>query len=506
MTDAVASLFDTVATSYGLNLIGIIPSVFTVFFSTRIFAPDVMGQLSLIVVVAAFIQTVGFQWLSSALIRFGREEYIQTGGVRQTFQVRMILLAVILLASLLGFGGLYLLARELLLVRIGLSGRLLWTVPLFLILGIVAGELTGYLRVFDKYVHLAAASLAGQLFQVVAMFLLYRYLGVAGIDWLIVLSVGGAASQILYMMLRLKWKNFRPGASTPELGSVLGSTVSYSRPAIATFLLNCLYKPLEYYLILQFASIAAIGLYSTANSMNGVFVQFVSLFPNLMFPIMLGFKTAGKKEVVKRYYQRVTPQLTLLFALCVSVALICLPPVIQVLLSERYHPAIGAFLILAYGEIPHMAYALESIYSAMYDKLIQTFWATVVQYIFQFAAYFYLIPRIGIEGAAWGWVAAYLASAVVLTYYISEEFGVSLRPYLAIALSSLLGLGALFVARSGIHLILQLVILTVIVTTALVAVKAAKIFERQDADLLMTTGIPRLLRTPLRFAYRILGA
>ncbi len=501
----VSRLFTTVATSYGLGLVGILPSIITVYFSTRVFAPQVFGQLALIATTASLIQSVGFTWLSSALIRFGREEYVRSGGVHQTFRIRLILLSVIWLVAFFAFGALYIFARGLLTLRLGLSGRFLWAVPLFLTLWIFNAELTGYLTVFGRYVRVAAASLAGQLFQATALALLFWNLGTAGIDWLILLSFGGALSQSLYLMLWLKWEDFRLGANTIDRRNTLYGTVRYSSSAIAISILGYIHSPIEYYLILYFLSVAAVGLFSTANSMNAVFVQLVMLFPTLMFPILQGLKTDGKLEVLHRYFHRIVPQLTVLFALGVSIALVVLPPAIRHLLNERYHPAIGALLILACAEIPHMTTALESVYSAVYDKLSQNVWVTSLQYVFQLTFYFFLIPRIGIEGVAWGSFAAYLASSFLLNYYVSQEFGFLFGANFAVALSAALGLGALLLARSEIPFIIQLLALLAMVISTCAAIKVAKLFESRDVELLMATGIPSFLKVPLRTLYHLLS-
>ncbi|MGD0176804.1 MAG: polysaccharide biosynthesis C-terminal domain-containing protein [Candidatus Bathyarchaeia archaeon] len=501
----ISTLFTTVAASYGMNLIGILPSVFTVYFSTRVFAPDVTGQLALITTAALFLQSLGFNWLSSALIRFGKEEYVQAGGVRRTFRVRLILLSLIWGATALAFGGFYIFGHNILAVRIGLSGRILWAVPLFLTLWVLGNEVNSYLRVFGKYTQVATAGLISQLFQVGALYLLYKYVHVAGIDWLIALSVGGSVAQSLFLALWLRRDNFRQGLPTANIRNELDRTVRYSSPAIPTSVLSYIYNPIEFYLILYFVSVAAVGLFNTANSMNTIFVQFVMLFPNLMFPILQGLKSMGRADALRKYFHRIVPQLTILFALAVSISIVCLPPIVRILLSQRYYPAIGAFLILAYGEIAHMPTALQSIYSGIYDKLKQSFWVTVVQYAFELSCYFILIPRIGIEGAAWGWVAAYLASSFLLNHYVAQEFGFSLGANLSVILSVAIGLGALLLARSGIPFVLQFGALLVMVISTCVAVKFAKLFKLEDMDLLIRTGIPGLLKVPLRFLYRVLG-
>jgi O-antigen/teichoic acid export membrane protein len=500
----ISTLFGTVAATYGLSLAGIAPSLVITYFSTRLFAPEIVGQFGLISMVASLVQSIGFVWLSNALIRFGREEYIQTGGVRQTFRVRLILLSAIWLATLLGFAMLYYFAHDLLSTWTGLSGQYLWTVPLFITLGVLGAELSGYLRVFGKYTQLAGATLVNQVFYVVVLIPLYTYLGAGGIGWLIALAIGGYLSQWLYLLLWLKQDDFRLGIK-PGAKDALLRTVTYSVPAIGTSVLSYVYRPIELSLIRQFVSIGAVGLFDTASHLNTVLSRFVMSFSNLMFPILQGLRATGNSEMMCRYYQKVVPQVTVLFALFVSGCLVCIPRLVLLLLGEQYHPAIGAFLILAYGEIPHMTTALQSSFSAVYDRTIQAFWVLVLQYFFALGCYFVLIPRIGIEGAAWGWASAYLASAFLLTHYVSREFGAYRRAYLAVGLSAILGMLALFLAESGMPFIMRLLALLGMTIAAVIVSKKARLFDRQDVKLLLATGIPKFLHAPLQFAYRILG-
>lgn len=500
----ISALFHTVVASYGMRVGEMILAVFTVYFSTRLFDPEVYGQMNMISMVAGIIQAFGFGWLGSALIRFGKEEYIQTGGVRQTFRVRFILLSAIWVVSVFIFTLFYFVAQGYLEAWIGLPNPFMWVILLLLILTVLSTELKGYLNVFGKYTQLAGADLSGQIVKLGAVVLLYLHYGVSGIGGLIALTVGGMIAQLLYLSAWLKRDNFYLGR-TAGLQDPLRRAVGYSLPALGTSIMGYIYSPIEIFLIRYFVSIKAVGLFSTANSLNRIFASFVTSFPGLTFPILQGLKANGNQEAMRRYYQRVVPQATVLFAPFIGLCLICLPPILKFFLNERYHPAIGAFLILIYGEIPHLPTALQSSYSYIYDKVSQTIWVMSFQYVFELGCYFFLIPRIGIEGAAWGWVAAYLASSVLLTYYVSQEFGACLQSYFAIGLSTLIGIGALLLVGSQIHFELQLLILCGLIIAAGMATKALKLFESRDVELLFSIGMPKFLHRPLRFIYEVLG-
>jgi len=500
----ISALFNTVLASYGFGLSGGLVATFSTYFSTRLFTPEVYGQLSMVSMAAGIIQAVGFVWLGSALIRFGKDEYIETGGVRQTFQVRLILLGVIGFAALLLFTSSYFFARDYLATWIGMSGRILWIIPLLLLLTVLSSELSGYLNVFGKYMQLAGSDLSSQIVKLAAVILLYIHYGAAGIGWLIALTICGMVAQLSYLSAWVKKDCFHLGKTT-GIQEPLRRTIHYSMPALGTSILGYIYSPIEIFLIRYFVSIKAVGLFSMANALNRIFGNFVMLLPGLTFPILQGLKGTGNSEAMRRYYQRIVPQATILFAPFIAMCLICMPSIMKFFLNERYHPAIGALLILTYAEIPHLPTALQSSYSYIYDKVSQTFWVMLLQYVFELACYFILIPRVGIEGAAWGWVAAYLASAVLLTHYVSHEFGVSLRAYVAIALSALLGMGALLLVWSRVPFGLQLIAMSGLIIAAGLVVKVVKLFDRQDMELVVAIGVPRVLHPPLRGLYRILG-
>lgn len=499
----VSGLFHTVVASYGLGLAGMLLATLTAYFSTRIFAPEVYGQLNMISMGAGVIQAVGFVWLNSALIRFGKEEYIHTGGVYLTFRVRKILLSVIGLMSLFLFALFYFFLHDSLASWMGVYGNILWVIPLFCILTVLLNELKGYLYVFGKYTQLAGGDLLSQCVRFLASFLLYFYYGPCGIGWLIALTVGIVVAQHLYMLAWLERDRFSFG-STIGLQDALRRTIHYSFPAVGTSIIGYIYNPIEIFIIRYFVSIKAVGLFSMAKSLNSIFGGFVMLFPGLTFPILQGLKATHNRDAVQRYYQRVVPQVTILFAIFISLCLISLPPILRLFLNENYHPAIGAFLILALAEIPHLPTALQSSFSQIFDKMSQTLWVMLFQYLFELGCYFILIPQIGIEGAAWGWFAAYFASAILLTYYIAQEFGVSFSSYYAIGISSLLGVGALLLVGSGICFEYQiLTFLGMIVVTGMLT-KALKLFNRQDAELLIRIGVPRFFHPSLRIIYQIL--
>jgi len=500
----ISTLFHTVVASYGMRLGEMILAVIAVYFSTRLFDPEVYGQMNMISMVAGIIQAFGFGWLGSVLIRFGKEEYVQTGGVRQTFRVRLILLTAIWVVSVFIFTLFYFIAKGYLEAWMGLPSRLMWVILLLVILTVLSNELRGYLNVFGKYTQLAGGDLSSQIVKLGAVVVLYLHYGVSGIGGLIALTVGGVVAQLLYSSAWLKRDNFYLGR-TSGLRDPLRRTIGYSLPALGTSIMSYIYSPIEIFLIRHFVSIKAVGLFSTANSLNRIFASFVMLFPGLTFPILQGLKANGNQEAMRRYYQRVVPQATVLFAPLIGLCVICLPPIMKMFLNERYHPAIGAFLILIYGEIPHLPTALQSSYSYIYDKVSQTIWVMSLQYVFELGCYFVLIPRIGIEGAAWGWVAAYFASSLLLTYYVSQEFGACLQSYFSIGLSALIGMGALLLVWSQIYVGFQLLIMCGFIIITGMATKASKLFESRDVELLFSIGMPKFLHRPLRFIYEVLG-
>jgi O-antigen/teichoic acid export membrane protein len=500
----VSTLFSTFAISYVLRLGEILMATLVTYFSTRLFVPEIYGQLSMITMAVGIIQAVGFGWLGSALIRFGKEEYIQTGGVCQTFRIRLILLLGIWLTVLIVFASFYFLMHGYLATWIGLSSPILWVIPLLLTLTVLSNELKGYLSIFGKYIPLGGAELVNQIVKVLIVVLLYLYFRASGIGWLLFLIASGIAIQSLYLFAWLERRSFY--LENPfGLQTSIRRTVHYSMPAVGTSIMSYIYKPIEIFLIRHFVSMNAVGLFSMAYSLSIIFSSFVMLFPNLTFPILQGIKATDNREAMRRYYQNVVPQMTILFAFFTSACLPCLPFILKSFLHESYHPAIGALVILAYSEIIHFPTALQSSYSYIYDKMSQALWVMLLQYAFQIPCYLLLIPRIGIEGAAWSWVASNLASTVLLTYYVSQEFGVSFRSYLAIGVSAWVGMASLFLVWSEVPFGFQVVTMLGIVITAALLTKLVKLFDRRDAELLLTIGVPKSFYMPLKAIYHALG-
>jgi O-antigen/teichoic acid export membrane protein len=500
----VSTLFSTFVISYVMRLGEILIATLVTYFSTRLFVPEVYGQLSMITIAVGIFHALGFGWLGTALIRFGKEEYIQTGSVCQTFKVRLILLSGIWLAVLIIFASFYFLMHGNLATWIGLSSPILWVIPFLLTLTVLSNELKGYLSVFGKYIPLGGAELVNQIVKVLIVVLLYIYFRTSGIGWLLFLTASGIVIQSLYLFFWLERRSFYLENSF-GLRASIRRTVRYSMPAVGTSTMSYVYKPIEIFLIRHFVSMNGVGLFSMAYSLSIIFSSFVMLFPNLTFPILQGIKASENREAMRRYYQNVVPQMTILFAFFTSMCLPCLPFILKSFLHESYHPAIGALLLLAYSEIIHFPTALQSSYSYIYDKMSQALWVMLLQYAFQIPCYLLLIPRIGIEGAAWSWVASNLASSLLLTHYVSQEFGVSLRSYLAIGVSVLVGISSLFLIWSEVPFGLQVVIMLGIVMIAALLTKLVKLFDRRDAELLLTVGVPKSFQAPLRAIYHALG-
>jgi O-antigen/teichoic acid export membrane protein len=504
MKAEVSGLFSTFVISYLMRLGEILIATLATYFATRLFVPEVYGQLAMIVMVVGIIQTVGFGWLGNALIRFGKEEYIQTGGVCQIFKARLTLLSVIWFTVIVLFALCYFFMQDQLASWIGLSSRILWVIPFLLTLTVLSNEMKGYLSIFGKYRQLSGAELVNQIVRVFIIVVLYISFGMSRIGWLLFLTASGMAIQSLYLFIWLERRSFH--CESPfGLRDSIRRIVHYSIPAMGTSLISYIYKPIEIFLIRHFVSIDAVGLFSMAYSLSIIFSSFVMLFPNLTFPILQGIKATDNREVMRRYYQNVVPQITVLFAIFTSFCLLFLPFILKSFLHESYHPAIGTLLILVYSEVMHFPTALQSFYSYIYDKMSQTLWVMLLQYAFQIPCYFLLIPRIGIEGAAWSWVASNVASTVLLTYYVSREFGVSMRSYLAILLSAWVGIGALLIIWSKTALEVQVITMFGIVIITVLLTKLIKLFDRRDAELLVAIGMPKFLYIPVKAIYHTLG-
>lgn len=439
---------------------------------TRLLAPEEYGRYALVVAGVGFFNAVFFQWLRLSLLRF----------LPAHLENPRVLLSTILF----GFSALALFTGG-----VGLVLAWFWPDTIWRGLILLAVPLLWAQAWFELNLELARSRLQpvryGLMNGVKAVSALG--FGVLAVLWglgahgpLIGLLVGMVLSAFFWG--RAEWKGVLPKASRPLLGELL----RYGLPLTATFALGFVVSTSDRFLIAYFLGTEAAGMYAVSydlvqNSL-GFLMQTMMLAG---FPLVLrDYHTTSLEATQKSLRDSTLLVLGLGIPGTVGIALLA-PNIAHTVFGTAYSgPAasvlpIVAYAILTYGVLEFYYNRAFWIAKSSGGILWVMVWAAVVNVSLNLL----LIPTLGMVGAAYSTLLAYISASAVSARVSRKVFPLpSLAPDVyKVILASLIMVAALWFTRqwSGLFAFLTQVFLGAGVYFAAIAVLAVLQWSRVSA-------------------------
>jgi O-antigen/teichoic acid export membrane protein len=183
-----------------------------------------------------------------------------------------------------------------------------------------------------------------------------------------------------------------------------------------------------------------LGVYSVATQINGVFLQIPTLANTLLLPLFVTLSREDRTGELKKFFDRILPSLTLLWGMACTVFAFAAAFAVPVLFKAEFAASVVPLWVL----IVSTAVALPSLlgYQAFAHSISATYislWAVTAAAVVKVALNFALVSEIGIVGAAWSTVAACGVAVVVSGILLRRRIAIGLGRTLAAMLPALTG-------------------------------------------------------------------
>jgi O-antigen/teichoic acid export membrane protein len=379
----------------------------SVWLITRKLGSEGYGGIIAFVAASQLVQ-IFLNWSSTALARFGIEEFVETGKITRSFWSR----SVIFIPNLL----LILAVSAFWLPPIGrwlkIPEPAMWLITVHLVATAVWLHIQFGLQ-GAKMLRLQGAMLAverGLTFLGVLLLVFFQRMTLENTLWCyilppLLLSIAGA------FILR-RFVEMRGFVDMAQCRKIL----TYSLPLIPFAIVGYLStSQLDAFFITRYLSTRDLGIYAVAAQINGMVLQLPIMATSILMSLFVSLRTGQQDETTARFFRHILPTLSFGWGLlCVTAGLVgsFLVPLVFGAEFAGAGLALAILLTASAATAPSMfGYAAYShAISATYISAVAATAAALVNVVFNFL----LIPRFGLAGCA----AASLFSAIALNFIV----------------------------------------------------------------------------------------
>jgi len=412
------------------------------------------------IIAASQVAQVFVNWTSYSVVRFGVDEFIETGKIARAFWVRLIILTV-------NFGFVAVLSS-------------LWFPPLANWLKLPPGFrwiVVLHFAITAFWIHVQSA-LQGVKMPRVNGFLMMveRLIIFAGLmSLLIAKSLTGTATIWCYIVapaamatigvFRLRHFIFARFEIDREF---IRKVVLYSLPLAPMALVGYFSGSyLDAIFVSGMLSTRDLGIYSVATQFNGIIFQLPTIANSLLTPLFITLTVERESQRIDRFFMDVMPTATLVWGFVCILAATIGGIAIPIFFGAEFSAAVLPFWILlaasSIGVPVLIGYAaLSNAVSATYISMYAAVFAALANVLFDVL----LIPKYGLVGCAAATVIAFAVSVMTFSYLVRRKTNVPLSwlpaAFLPIAASSVIFVisgSGLFAFGSGATVTLLLVVI-----------------------------------------------
>lgn len=394
------------------------------------------------IIAASQVAQVFVNWTSTAVVRFGVDEFIDTEKISRTFWVRLIVLAVnlivVVLISRLWFPTLA--------DWLKLSPETFWLV-------------IAHFAVTVIWIHVQMSLQAAKLPRIQGLLqMIERLLIFAGIFALTAAAnlkpfeamlcyIIAPAAMIFAGLFKLRhFLSVRFDIDRAFVRKVF----AYSIPLLPFSLVG--YFSGSYadaIFVSKFLSTHDLGIYSVATQINGIALQLPTLANTLLFPLFVTMQRETENQRSLNYFRNILPTLTLLWGLACTVLAFAAFFAIPVFFRGEFQAATPPLWILLVASTIWIPVAigyspLSNATSTTYISMI----AAVLAAITNITANFILIPRYGLVGCAAATAVAFFVSAAAFAVLIRRNMKLPLSWTFAAIVPCIAGTASFCISQS----------------------------------------------------------
>jgi O-antigen/teichoic acid export membrane protein len=388
---------------------------------TRVLTTEQMGMYSLFFMVVSLALVVGLNWTETSIVRHGREEYVISGKVNQSFWARMyIFVPVIIVFTLL-----FVIFSKQITSYIGIDQRL---IILLIVVFLLNGLLNFINRLYqstDRMKRSAYILLSQKVFYLICLALIYFNVFRTSLTAILILINVSFLLAIIVNIVTFDFGKIMPRVLNKEY---LKRIWIYSWPQLIGFPGIYIVNYIDLFVIKRFMTLSDVGVYDIAYAGFTNIAAFIMLMSTVFFPLIVEYRAKKKFGMIKKHVKN-TPVFVLAWIVLVVIGLIVSKYIFPLLFSSKYVASVPAFNVLLIASIFYfVSIYLLPIVNA-FDLIIYSQIFNLVKAGINIAGDFILVPKMGIIGAAYATMISYfvamLLSIMLLIIKRKKIFGVS---------------------------------------------------------------------------------
>jgi len=405
--------------SDGLNLLGgkvgaSVISIVNIMVLTRLLTTEEMGVYSLFMMMVNLALVLGLTWSDGSLVRFGREEYLETDkqSINDAFWIKLLLF----LAGSVIFSVIFLVFSEDISAYIGIYR---WQVVLIISAFLLNGLMSFLGALFRSVDHMKKAAYVltlQKLLYLIGLSSLYLFEFSNNTLIFVLLNV----SFLLAIIYNLKNLNVKIISKYHFNKDKFCKMWTFSWPiligASGLYIINYV----DLFVIKLYMSNKEVGIYSVAYSGFMSICGVIILMQMLFMPLIVEYKHKGQFELIARYINNIY-LFILAWAVIAAVGISISSTLIPILFTDNYIAAVHPFDILLVSSIFYFStVCLMPIVSA-FDLMLYYQAINLIRSLVNVGGDFYLVPEMGIDGAAYATLLSFITGSILSAILIMRN-------------------------------------------------------------------------------------
>jgi O-antigen/teichoic acid export membrane protein len=382
--------------------------------------PETFGQYALFQSVVSAAALFFVSWPNSALLRFGREEWVRDGRVGITFGARALLFAgctmlAVALAWLFDSRlRTFLHVEQSPFMWIALAIVVVPAAELAIYVNQAVGrtEVYGYSPVITRVGFLAGVLLI----PLLALHATWTYLAI----WMIASTAAAAVFSFATMPVA-SWSGFR--VRSPTVLALLKYSWTLPFAAVSTYVVNWI----DMWVIRAIRGVGSVGVYGWAYQITAIAGLAFAPIAVVLTPRVIDARLKHDDARIGRYVDSILPAATALAAI-IGVLLVLVFPALRSVASPAYAAAYPVILILLaalpFQLIAYLVTPLANAYERLLPRIVLVSAAVALT---NTLGDLVLVPRLGISGAAVATTLAFTLAGLLMVVVVRRE-GLSFGP------------------------------------------------------------------------------
>ncbi|MBI3635425.1 MAG: lipopolysaccharide biosynthesis protein, partial [Candidatus Rokubacteria bacterium] len=397
---SVASYVSSVAGNYAFLVLSFGISIYL----TRTLGPEGFGRLTLVLAVAQTVSLFACFWTQAGFLRHGTEELARSGNLRRVFWARMLVASVPLAGFLLlGWPLRHLVARFHGVADVGYAALATYLVALF-----VAQTLQVMYQARGR-AGLYAFVQAGERALVLAGLLLYGLTAAPGQAAVLALYVAASLAASVAAAALVDRHDVVPVGTT---GPTVRRFAVFSWPILLGVFGSYLTSNwLDVVVHRHFLGSEAVGQFALAYQLMGAVQQVPMVSFPVVVPYLVAAHVAGRVDTIDTYLERVVPHAVFGMVALLSAGIVIGPLVIVPVFGAGFAAAARALPVLLFAVGWYCVFIAYIPLLNLRERTRAMLVASLAAAAANVGGNLLLVPRWGVDGAAWAAVASQAAGA-----------------------------------------------------------------------------------------------